>query len=95
MRIFVWTLRFLLLLALIGLASKNDEAVTVHFFAGAAWQTPLSFLILSVFVIGVIVGIVALLPAMIAQRRELNRLRKLRGEAPVPKSQRPQYPDPS
>ena len=93
MRIFVWALRFLLLLALIGLAGKNDDPVAVHFFGTATWQAPLNLMILVVFIGGVAVGIFTLLPQIVAHKREVSRLRKLRGEPMPARNQRPQYPD--
>lgn len=93
MRIIVWLLRFLAFIFLLGFAIKNDALVTVNFYLGTQWQLPLVLVMLFVFVTGAVVGVTAMLSTLISQRREISRLRSLRGESPAPKSARPQYPD--
>ncbi len=94
MRIIVWFLRLLAFIVLLGFAIKNDALVTVNFFLGTQWQLPLVFVLLLMFAAGAVVGVTAMLSTLVSQRREIGRLRKLRGEPVViPKSAQPQYPD--
>jgi lipopolysaccharide assembly protein A len=94
MRILVWLLRLLVFILLLGFAIKNDALVSLHFFMGAVWQLPLVLLILLSFAGGALVGATALISTLVAQRREIARLRKLRPDAAtMPKGARPQYPE--
>jgi putative membrane protein len=93
MRIIVWFLRLLAFFVLLGFAIKNDALVTVNFFLGTHWQLPLVFVLLLMFAAGAAVGVTAMLSTLISQRREIGRLRNLRGEPVMPKNAQPQYPD--
>lgn len=93
MRIIVWFLRVLVFILLVGFAIKNDAPVTLNFFLGTHWQLPLVFVLLVMFAAGAAVGVTAMLSTLISQRREIGRLRQLRGEPVIPKSAQPQYPD--
>ncbi|MDB5814798.1 MAG: hypothetical protein JWN23_1915 [Rhodocyclales bacterium] len=94
MRIIVWFLRLLAFILLLGFANKNVALVTVNFYLGTHWQVPLALVMLVMFTAGTVVGVTAMLSTLVSQRREIGRLRKLRGEPPIPKSAQPQYPDP-
>jgi uncharacterized integral membrane protein len=72
----LWLLRGFLFILLLGLAIKNSSDVELRFFFDAAWQAPLSVVILVAMVVGVVFGLLALLPALIRQRREIGRLRR-------------------
>jgi putative membrane protein len=93
MRIIVWFLRLLAFILLFGFAIKNDALVTVNFFLGTHWQLPLVFVLLLMFAAGAFIGVTAMLSTLVSQRREIGRLRNLRGELVMPKSAQPQYPD--
>jgi putative membrane protein len=94
MRIIVWLVRLLAFILLLGFAIKNDALVTVNFYLGTNWQLPLVLVMLLMFTAGAAVGVTAMLSTLVSQRREIGRLRKLRGEPVViPKSAQPQYPD--
>ncbi|HSD38344.1 MAG TPA: LapA family protein [Rhodocyclaceae bacterium] len=93
MRIIVWFLRLSAFVLLLGFAIKNDALVTVNFFLGTHWQLPLVLVLLLMFAAGAVVGVTAVLSTLVSQRREIGRLRKLRGEPVVVKSAQPQYPD--
>ena len=76
MSVLLWLLRGFLFVILLGLAIKNSSEVELRFFFDAAWQAPLSVVILISLVFGVVLGLLALLPQLIRQRREVSRLRK-------------------
>lgn len=77
MRFISLLLRALAFLLLLGLAVKNDGLVTVQAYLGSAWQLPLVVVMLVAFVLGLACGIVAISARMLAQTRELTRLRAL------------------
>lgn len=72
MRVLTWFLRGFLFIVLLGLAIKNSRDVELRFYFDAAWQVPLSLVILASLVSGVVLGLLALLPQVIRQRRGLR-----------------------
>ena len=54
---------------------KNDQLMTFNYLAGSI-ELPLSFLLLSSLCIGVLLGIMALLPILVNMKRERLRLEK-------------------
>ncbi|MDP2108698.1 MAG: lipopolysaccharide assembly protein LapA domain-containing protein, partial [Rhodocyclaceae bacterium] len=65
-------LRGILFVILLGLAIKNSGDVELRFFFDANWQTPLSLALLGALVLGTVLGLLALLPQLIRQRRVIG-----------------------
>ncbi len=92
----VWSAVFVVVLLF---AIKNAEPVTLRFYFDATWQTPLVLLVLVCFAAGAVFGVIACLPALARQRREIMGLRKelkLRQpgtSAPAAGSERAAVPD--
>jgi uncharacterized integral membrane protein len=87
MQALVWILRFLIVLVLIWFAVKNAQVVTVHGLPEQSWQAPLVFVLLLAFGGGMVIGLLAWIPTVVRQRRELARLRKAedqRAALPLP-----------
>jgi uncharacterized integral membrane protein len=76
MRYFVWPIRAVLFILLLGFAVKNDQPVVLKYFFGFEWQTSLVVILLCFFTIGVLIGVLAMLGNMFRQRRELAELRR-------------------
>jgi lipopolysaccharide assembly protein A len=76
MQTVVWILRFLIVVVLVWFAVKNAQPITIHGLPGQAWEAPLVFILLVVFVGGVLIGLLAWVPTVVRQRREMGRLRK-------------------
>ncbi|HEX3099085.1 MAG TPA: LapA family protein [Usitatibacter sp.] len=76
MQALVWIVRLLIVLVLIWFADKNADSVTIHGVLDQSWQAPLVFVILVAFVAGMVIGLLAWIPTMVRQRREIGRLRK-------------------
>jgi uncharacterized integral membrane protein len=82
MSYFLWILKVALFLLVLTFAIKNTDPVTVR-FVGGEWQSPLIFVLLSVFCAGIALGLAAGLARMFRQRREIATLeRKLRDAVP-------------
>jgi putative membrane protein len=64
-----WTLKAAIFFILFAFALNNQEDILVHFFFGAAWRAPLVLVVLSVFVLGVAVGVMGMLPRWWKLRR--------------------------
>lgn len=72
----IWLLRGILFIILLGLAIKNSGEVELRFFFDASWQTPLSLALLGALVVGIVLGLLALLPQLIRQRRNIGALKR-------------------
>ena len=82
MQTVVWILRFVIVVVLVWFAVKNAQVVTIYGLPSQEWQAPLVFILLIVFVAGMLIGLLAWVPTVVRQRREIGRLRK--AAAPVP-----------
>ncbi|MFZ3323443.1 MAG: LapA family protein [Usitatibacter sp.] len=84
MQTLVWIVRLFIVLVLVWFAVKNAQDVTLTGLPGQVWQAPLVFVLLTVFVAGVVIGLLAWVPTVVRQRREMGRLRKAAAQqAPV------------
>ena len=72
----IWVVRFLVVVILVWFAVKNAHEVELRGFLDQTWKAPLVFVMLIVFVTGVIIGLLAWIPTVVRQRREIGRLRK-------------------
>lgn len=77
MQALVWILRFLIVVILVWFAIRNADPVAVKGFPGQAWEAPLPFVLLVVFVAGVVIGLLAWIPTVMRQRREIARISRL------------------
>ncbi len=68
---------FILLVLLAGIAfhMRNDDLVTLDFYSGVI-ALPFSVWILITLAVGVILGLLACMPAMISSRMQITRLRR-------------------
>lgn len=84
MRLFKYlsrTLWVLLFVAIFVFARRNDDLVTLRFIPGLAWEAPLVLVVLTSFILGALLGVLACLSLWVRQRREILRLkRELRGK---------------
>lgn len=86
----VWVIVFIVLLLL---AIKNADPVIVRFYFGLEWATPLILLLLLTFACGAVLGMIACLPAIVRQRREVAGLKKEMELRTIEQS-RPEAPPP-
>jgi uncharacterized integral membrane protein len=76
MQTVVWILRFVIVVVLVWFAVKNAQVITIYGLPNQEWQAPLVFILLIVFVAGMLIGLLAWVPTVVRQRREIGRLRK-------------------
>jgi putative membrane protein len=76
MQALVWIVRFLIVVVLVWFAVKNSQPITIHGLPEQSWQAPLVFVLLVAFVAGVVIGLLAWVPTVVRQRRELARMRR-------------------
>jgi lipopolysaccharide assembly protein A len=67
---------------LFAFALNNQADVTVHFFFGYQWTSPLVMVVLISFAGGLLLGILGMVPRWWQQRREAKRNSKL-AQAPI------------
>ena len=84
MQTLVWIVRLFIVLVLVWFAVKNAQDVTLTGLPGQVWQAPLVFVLLTVFVAGVVIGLLAWVPTVVRQRREIGRHRKTAAALSVP-----------
>ena len=72
----VWIVRFLIVVLLVWFAVKNGQEVELFGFPGQSWKAPLVFVLLVAFVGGVVIGLLAWIPTVVRQRREIAKLRR-------------------
>jgi uncharacterized integral membrane protein len=96
MQALAWIIRLAIILVLVWFALRNAQTVTLHGLPGDSWQAPLVFALLVAFVAGVVIGLLAWLPTVVRQRREIGRLRKAAPLAvpAAPPASAPATPDP-
>ena len=71
-----WLLRALLFLAIFLLALMNTDPVTLRFFLGKTWETPMILALLVFLVLGAALGALACLPGLFRQRQEIAKLKR-------------------
>ena len=76
MRYLSWFVRLMLFLMLLGLAVKNNQPITLHYFLGYEWQTTLVVVLLIFFAAGTAVGMLAMLGNMLKKSREIAALKR-------------------
>ncbi len=73
MRLIVWLFRAFLLFTLFAFALNNLQAVTVRWFFGVDWNTPLVIVVLVAFSAGCVIGVLAMVPSWWRLRRQAQR----------------------
>ena len=76
MRIVTWAIRLVVFVLLIAFAAKNVEPVTLRFYFDLVVQAPLVLVLFGFFAVGALFGIVALVPTLLRQRREVSLLKR-------------------
>jgi lipopolysaccharide assembly protein A len=76
MKYLIWLFRAFLFLILLGFAVKNDEPVAVRYFFGYEWHASLVLVLLIFFAAGAAIGMLAILPNLLGQRKEILTLKK-------------------
>jgi putative membrane protein len=90
MRYVGWFVKAIIFVLLLGFALKNSDVVTVHYYLDYVWEAPLVLILLGFFAMGAATGLLAVMPHLIRQRRELGKLRKASPRQPEPKTLMPE-----
>jgi len=78
MRVIAWFVRVGLFLVMMGFALSNTETTTLRFFGipEFEWRAPFVLFLLLFFAAGSLMGVLAVMPKVLRQRREMGRLRR-------------------
>ncbi len=98
MRFLTWLFNLALFVAALGFALSNTDSVELRFLVGQlSWHAPLVVFLLVFLIAGVVLGLLAAVPSLFRQRREIARLtRELRhaSHPPVPAAAPPAPAEP-
>ncbi|MDP3135581.1 MAG: lipopolysaccharide assembly protein LapA domain-containing protein [Burkholderiaceae bacterium] len=76
MKYLTWLLKAAIFFTLFAFALNNQQDVTVHFFFGTQWSAPLVLVVLSAFALGVVVGVLGMVPRWWKHRSAVQRVRQ-------------------
>ena len=68
-----WMLKAAIFFTLFAFALNNQHEAVVHFFFDAQWQAPMVLLLLVAFVLGVMIGVLGMVPRWWRQRQLAQR----------------------
>lgn len=77
MKIIFRLVAFLLFVIFFGFALKNTEEVVLHLYWNAQTKSPLILLLLAFFVVGAVMGVLAMTSTVLRYKRELANQKKL------------------
>jgi uncharacterized integral membrane protein len=69
LRLLQWLLKAAVFFTLFAFALNNQQDTRVHFFFGTFWQAPTVLVVLSAFALGVVVGVLGMVPRWWRQRQ--------------------------
>jgi len=88
-----WTLKAAIFFTLFAFALNNQHDATVRFFFGQQWTAPLVLVVLSAFALGLVIGVLGMVPRWWRHRRAAALVRQAAATVPSPeKPSTPQQP---
>jgi uncharacterized integral membrane protein len=76
MQILIWIVRVIVILLLVWFAAKNAEPVVLYGYLDSSLKAPLVLILLAFFGGGLLLGLLASLPATFRLRREVRKLNR-------------------
>jgi uncharacterized integral membrane protein len=61
-RLFRWIVRAAVFFALLAFALNNQQEATLHLMFGREWRAPMTLIVLAAFALGLVVGVLGMLP---------------------------------
>lgn len=80
--LFKWLLKAAIFFTLFAFALNNQHDATVRFFFGQQWTAPLVLVVLSAFALGLLIGVLGMVPRWWQHRRAAAAARQI-AETPV------------
>lgn len=79
-----WVLKAAIFFTLFAFALNNQHDASVHFFFGAQWRAPMVLVVLAAFALGLIVGVLGMVPRWWRERSLARRDPPVRASEPAP-----------
>ncbi len=78
MRLLTWLFRIGLFLVMMGFALSNTDTATLRFFGipEFEWRAPMVLFLFLFFAAGALIGVIATMPLVLRQRRNIGRLQR-------------------
>ena len=73
MRVLIWLFRAFVFFALFAFALNNQHEVQLKWFFGYEWRAPMVFVVLAALLMGVVLGVLGMLPGWWHHRRRAQR----------------------
>ncbi|MFN3376610.1 MAG: lipopolysaccharide assembly LapA domain-containing protein [Burkholderiaceae bacterium] len=73
MKYLLWLLKAAIFFTLFAFALNNQQDATVHFFFGTQWRAPLVLVVLAAFTLGLVVGVLGMVPRWWKHRSAAKR----------------------
>lgn len=73
--LFKWLLKAAIFFTLFAFALNNQHDATVRFFFGRQWTAPLVLVVLSAFALGLVIGVLGMVPRWWRHRRDASQAR--------------------
>ena len=70
-----WVLKAAIFFTLFACALNNQQDATVRFFFGTEWRAPLVLVVLAAFAMGLVVGVLGMVPRWWKHRKAASRAR--------------------
>ena len=84
-----WTLKAAIFFTLFAFALNNKHDATVHLFFGQYWTAPLVLVVLSAFALGLVIGVLGMVPRWWQHRRAAALAHKVAQASSVTTSDKP------
>lgn len=81
MKYLTWLLKAAIFFTLFAFALNNQQDATVHFFFGTHWSAPLVLVVLSAFALGIVVGVLGMVPRWWVHRSAARRVQRPAADA--------------
>ncbi len=92
MKYLLWLLKAAIFFTLFAFALNNQQDATVHFFFGTQWTAPAVLIVLSAFALGVIVGVLGMVPRWWRHRSAARQAQTTTPPAGTPPAAEPAAP---
>lgn len=87
MKYFLWLFKAAIFFTLFAFALNNQQDATVHFFFGFDWRAPLVLVVLAAFAVGLVTGMLVMVPRWWKHRKAARRAEALRVQSkPAPEA---------
>ena len=92
MKYLLWLLKAAIFFTLFAFALNNQQDATVHFFFGTRWTAPAVLIVLSAFTLGVVVGVLGMVPRWWRHRSAARKQQDPSAQQPAARAAPPQAP---